>query len=108
MIIPDLNFSIEGAEAIRFAVSPHIGFNLRINNTTAQPIHSVILKTQVQIDVARRHYTPEEQAALADLFGEASRWGETLRSVLWANTTTIVSSFQHEVRTTLQVPCTFD
>lgn len=108
MIIPDLNFSIEGAEPLRFAASPHIAFNLRIHNDSDQPIHSVILKSQIQIDVSRRHYTPEEQTALADLFGEASRWGETLRSVLWANTTTVVSSFEREVLITLQVPCTFD
>jgi hypothetical protein len=108
MIIPDLNFSIEGAEALRFAASPHIAFNLKITNNTDQPIHSVILKSQVQIDVSRRQYTAAEQIALADLFGEASRWGETLRSVLWANTTTVISSFEREVQASLQVPCTFD
>src|SRR5579871_6028746 len=93
MNIPDLNFTIEGAEPLRFAATPHIAFKLNVSSSTAQPIHSIILKSQIQIDVSRRQYTAAEQAALADLFGEPARWGETLRTILWANTTSLVPSF---------------
>lgn len=108
MTVPDLNFTIHDAEALRFAATPHLGFKLGITNSTDRPIHSVILKSQVQIDVSRRQYTAAEQRSLADLFGDASRWAETLRALLWANTTTVVSSFEREGSAVLQIPCTFD
>jgi len=106
--MPDLNFTIDGAEPLRFAASPHIGFRLRITNAGQETIHTVILHSQIQLDVARRRYTSEEQQRLADLFGEPERWGRTLRSTLWTNVTTTVSSFKETTMVTIQVPCTFD
>src|SRR5262249_855806 len=43
-----------------------------------------------------------------DLFGDPGRWGETLRSLLWANTGTVIPAFARETMVDLQVPCTFD
>ncbi|HYR85838.1 MAG TPA: DUF6084 family protein [Terriglobia bacterium] len=106
--MPDLNFTIDGAEPLPFAASPHIGFRLRITNAGQETIHTVILHSQIQLDVARRRYTSEEQQRLADLFGEPERWSRTLRSTLWTNVTTTVSSFKETTVVTIQVPCTFD
>jgi hypothetical protein len=105
---PDLQFSIETAEALRFAASPHLVFKLRVTSNTSKTIHSIILKCQVHLDVSQRHYSKEEQRTLRDLFGEPERWGETLRSLLWTNTNTIVPSFDGAVIVDLQIPCTFD
>jgi hypothetical protein len=105
---PDLQFAIEKAEPLRFAASPHIAFKLRVTNSTPLRIHTIILKCLVQLDVSRRRYSSEEQQRLADLFGEPGRWGETLRSMLWTNTSTIIPSFEQTAAIDLHVPCTFD
>jgi hypothetical protein len=107
-ISPDVEFAVEKAEALQFGAAPHIIFKLRISNSTSAGIHTIILRCQITLDVARRRYSPEEQQRITDLFGEPSRWGETLRPVLWANTSTIVPGFEQTTVTDLQVPCTFD
>lgn len=107
--MPDLTFRVENAEAVPFAMSPAIDFHLRIENAPAQEyIHTVALRCQIQLEVTRRRYTPEEQKHLLDLFGEPGRWSQTLRSMLWTNTSLVVSSFQGGTLAKMQVPCTFD
>ena len=108
MISPDLNFAIEAAEPLRFAASPHIQFKLRVTNNSNTPIHSVILRCQIQLDASQRVYTSKEQDRLIDLFGEAGRWGQTLRSVLWTNISVVLPAFDTGLEADLSVPCTFD
>jgi len=108
MVCPDLHFTIETAETLRFAASPHIVFKLRITNSVPRTIHTVILRCQIQLDVSRRRYTAQEQKRLIDLFGEPSRWGETLRPLLWTNTSIVVPSFDNSIVVDLPIPCTFD
>jgi Family of unknown function (DUF6084) len=105
---PELDFTLQSAEPLRFGASPHIVFKLKVANSGDADIHSVILRCQIQLDAARRHYTADEQTELQDLFGDASRWADTLRSLLWANTSTIIPGFSRETTVELQVPCTFD
>ena len=107
--MPDLNFSIEGAAAVPYAVSPTLAFKLRIATAAgAQLIHTVALRCQIQIDVARRRYTPDEQARMRDLFGEPERWGQTLHPLLWTHANVVVPGFQGDTLADLPVPCTFD
>jgi hypothetical protein len=105
---PDLTFTIENAGMLRFAAAPHIVFKLCVTNDSPQTIHTTILRTQVQIEVSRRRYSDDEQRRLSDLFGPPSQWGETLRSMLWANTSIVVPSFEQSIAVDLQLPCTFD
>jgi len=107
--MPDLNFKVEGAQAVPYGASPLLAFNLRVTNAGPEPaIHTVVLRAQIQIDVTRRHYTPEEQAKLQDLFGEPDRWAKTLRSLLWTHANVVVPGFAKETAVEMQVPCTFD
>ena len=107
--MPELNFQIEGAKPVPYGASPLLAFELRVTNSGPEPaIHTVVLRAQIQIEVTRRRYTPEEQAKLLDLFGEPSRWGQTLKNMLWTNAIVIVPSFEKETIVELQVPCTFD
>lgn len=107
--MPDLNFKVEGAQAVPYGASPLLAFNLRVTNAGPEPaIHTVVLRAQIQIDVTRRHYTPEEQAKLQDLFGEPDRWAKTLRSLLWTHANVVVPGFAKETVVEMQVPCTFD
>jgi hypothetical protein len=108
MVCPDLHFTIETAGTLRFAASPHIVFKLRITDGAPRTIHTVILRCQIQLDVSRRRYTAEEQKRLTDLFGEPNRWGETLRPLLWTNTSIVVPSFDNSIVVDLPITCTFD
>src|SRR5262245_33845697 len=104
MSAPDLDFSIEAAEPLRFATSPHINLKLYITNASKRTIHSVLLKCKLHLDVSRRHYNSAEQERLRDLFGEPRRWGETLRSMLWTNTNVIVPAFEDRTVVDLLAP----
>jgi hypothetical protein len=107
--MPDLSFRVESAEPVTFAATPALILKLRIDNADPQEvIHTVALRCQIQMEVTRRRYTPEEQEQLRDLFGEPSRWGQTLRSMLWTNVSLMVPRFQGTTIADLQVPCTFD
>jgi hypothetical protein len=107
--MPDLNFEVVGAEVPPFAAVPMIIFKLRITNTPEEErIYNVALHTQIQLSVTRRRYSAEEQADLLELFGEPSRWGETLRTMLWTFADTGVPQFSGSTTVDLPVPCTYD
>ena len=107
--MPDLSFSVEEAIVVPFAIAPTLAFKLRITNANAsETIHTVALRSQIQIEVTRRRYTPEEQASMRDLFGEPERWSQTLRSLLWTHASIVVPSFQGSTLVDLPVHCTFD
>ncbi len=106
--MPELSFQIEGAEAVAYAAAPLLAFKLRVSNAPAdEAIHTVVLRAQIQIDVTRRRYTPEEQEKLVDLFGDPGRWGQTLRNMLWTHANVVVPGFTGETLVELPVPCTF-
>ncbi|MBV8695621.1 MAG: hypothetical protein JO125_03795 [Chloroflexi bacterium] len=107
--MPDLNFEVVGVEAPRYAAVPTIIFKLRIDNTIAQEqVHSVVLHCQIQINVTRRRYTPEEQARLLELFGAPQRWGETLRPLLWTHANVMVPQFSGSITVDMPITCTYD
>lgn len=107
--MPELNFHIEGADVVTHAAAPLLAFKLRVSNTPAnQKIHTVVLHTQIQIDVTRRQYSAQEQKSLTDLFGDPGRWSQTLRNMLWTNVDKIVPGFENTALVDLSVPCTFD
>lgn len=107
--MPDLSFKIEEAAAVPFAVAPTLGLKLRVANAIAdEAIHTVALRCQIQIEVTRRRYSPEEQTRMRDLFGEPERWSQTLRSLLWTHASLVLPSFQGSKLCDLLIPCTFD
>jgi hypothetical protein len=107
--MPEFQFQIEGAEAVPHAAAPLLALKLRITNLPAsEPIHTLTLKCQVQIEPAKRRYLPPEQEKLADLFGEPSRWSRTVKPLHWMNTSVAVSGFTGSTLVDLELPCTFD
>jgi hypothetical protein len=107
--MPDLSFQVESVEPVAHAVAPLLAFRLRITQTDgATPIHTIALRCQIRIEPTRRRYVPAEEEKLHDLFGEPARWGSTLRSMLWAHTTSVVTGFTGTTLADLPVPCTFD
>jgi hypothetical protein len=106
--VRELSISVLGARPEPYAASPLLSFQLRIDEASGDPVHSIALRCQVQIEARQRTYSPREEEGLLDLFGERARWGETLRSVLWAQTSVMVPAFRGTVRVDLPLPCTYD
>lgn len=92
-----------------FAAAPLLAIKLRIvNENAAEPIHTIALRCQIQIEATRRRYNAQEQERLLDLYGEPERWGQTLRTMLWTHTSVVVPPFTSSTLVDLPVPCTFD
>jgi hypothetical protein len=106
--MPDLDFGVEGAEVLEFAAVPSLLFKLRIENLQEEPIRSVALNTQIRIAATQRHYDAAEQERLLEVFGEPSRWKDTLRSLLWTHTVLQVPPFSGSTVADMPVPCTYD
>jgi len=108
--MPDLSFQIEGASVLPFAAAPTLAFRLQVSNASAnETIHTIALRCQIQIEVTRRRYTPEEQERMLDLFGTPDRWSQTLRSLLWTNLNIVIPAFAGASTVVdLPVACTFD
>jgi hypothetical protein len=107
--MPDLDFTVESAEVLPYAAVPTILFRLGISNAVeGEEVNSISLRTQIRISATRRRYDEAEQAKLRELFGEPYQWKETLRSVLWTNTNTIITKFSDGATFEMPVTCTYD
>jgi hypothetical protein len=107
--MPDLSFLVSGVTVTPYSAAPMLTFKLCVSNADAEEtIHTVVLRCQIQIEVAKRKYDPNEQEELRDLFGEPARWSQTLRNLLWTNTSVVIPSFTRTATVDLQVPCSFD
>lgn len=107
--MPDLSFEVAVASPASDMITPAIQFDLRVTNRFAeQSIHAVLLRCQIQVEVARRRYNSTEQDQLRELFDEPSRWGDTLRPMTWANISANVPAFCGSTVFPLIVPCSSD
>jgi Family of unknown function (DUF6084) len=106
--VPDLSFEVVDAEVVPFAAVPSLLFKLRVENQQDEPVRSVALNTQIRISATQRHYEAGEQERLLELFGEPSRWKDTLRSLLWTHTILQVPPFSGSTVVDMPVPCTYD
>ncbi|MBV9934785.1 MAG: hypothetical protein JO367_10840 [Actinobacteria bacterium] len=104
----ELQFAVVDARAEPYAAVPTITLRLRITDGAARNIDAIALRCQVNIEPQRRRYTGDEEERLVELFGEAPRWGDTLRPFLWTNVTTTVPRFRGTVDVELPIACTYD
>ncbi|MEA3215418.1 MAG: hypothetical protein QOJ19_1574 [Acidimicrobiia bacterium] len=106
--MPELSFDVLDAYPDVYGTDPTMLFKLRIAETTADPIHTMVVRVQIQIDAQLRRYSDEEKELLGDLFGNAERWGDTLRPFNWTHTATMLQGFRGSTEVDLRVPCTYD
>ena len=105
----DLNFEILGAEPLPYAASPQLIFKLQVTNADdGAAIQNIALRCQIQIEATRRRYNEDEQMRLRDLFGDPSRWSQTLKTMLWTHSNVTVLPFTGTTTVDLPVECTFD
>jgi hypothetical protein len=108
LTVSRLTFDCLGAHAEPYAAAPTLTFRLRITETTGAAIHAIALRCQIRIEPARRRYSPGEAERLSDLFGDVSRWADTLKPVQFTMAATTVPGFSGAVEVDLPVPCTYD
>ena len=105
--VPQLGFTVLACEPLPHAAAPSLRFSLGIDAQGAA-VRSVMLDVQIRIAATQRQYDEAEQAQLGDLFGEAHRWADTLRNLLWTQATLVVPPFDGSTVVDLIVPCTYD
>jgi hypothetical protein len=104
----DLIFGCTGATAERYAATPTLAFQLAITERSGVRVHAIALRCQIRIEPHRRRYSPAEARRLHDLFGDPSRWADSVKPIQLATVTTMVPSFTAVTEVDLQVPCTYD
>jgi Family of unknown function (DUF6084) len=104
----ELVFDCTGAEPDRYAVVPSMNLKLRISETSGDRIEAIALRCQIRIEPARRRYTPAEEERLNDLFGDTSRWADTLKPLQFATVSAMVPGFTGSTEIDLPVPFSYD
>jgi hypothetical protein len=106
--MPELTFDTVDATPDPYRAAPTMLFTLRIAETSGDPINTMMLRSQVQIDAQLRSYSDDEKGRLGELFGIKERWGDTLRPFNWTTGTTMVQGFRGSTEVDIAVPCTYD
>lgn len=101
-------FAVLGIAPEPYAVAPILTARVGIAALAEEPVHAIALRAQVRIQPSRRHYSDEEGAGLADLFGGRERWRDTQRSFLWMHCATMIPGFSGGAEVDLPMPCTYD
>ena len=104
----ELTFDCIDVRPLKYAASPTLAFKLRISELTGQPIHAMVLRVQIRIEPQRRRYADDESELLTHLFGERSRWGETLKPFQFTTVSVAVPGFTGATEIDAEVPCTYD
>ena len=104
----DLSFHCVDVVPERLAAGPTLLFRLRIAAPTGTTIHAIALRVQVHLEPKRREYSPQETEMLNYLFGEPSRFGDTIPPLQLTNTSIMVPGFAGSTEVEVPVPCTYD
>lgn len=103
-----IGFEALDARAEPHAAVPTIMLRMRISEVSGETVHAIALRCQIRIEPQRRHYTPDEETRLYELFGEPQRWGDSLHPFLWTHVATTVTSFTGSTEIDLPIECTYD
>jgi hypothetical protein len=104
----ELKFACLDVESEKFAAGPTLNFRLQVSESTGERVHAIALRVQMRIEPAKRRYSPEESARLDDLFGDPSRYADTLKPLQFAFANVMVPSFTGNTEVVVPVPCTYD
>jgi hypothetical protein len=104
----ELSFTCLDIQPERYAAAPTLLFRLRVGAAGGQRVRAIALRCQIRIEPARRGYGDKEAARLLELFGERGRWGDTVKPFQFANTSTVVPSFNDWIELDITVPCSYD
>lgn len=101
-------FTVLDVFAEPYAAAPQLTARVRVEESTGQTVHAIALRCQVRIEPQRRGYSEDDEAGLRSIFGDRSRWTETLKPFLWMQCNTTVQGFTGVTEADLALPCTYD
>ncbi len=104
----DLWFSVTGATVNPYAAAPMLALRVRIEERSGAKIDAIALRVQIQLQPQRRRYAAAESALLTELFGEPSRYAQTLRPSLWTHAAVMVMAFEGSTEVEIPIPCSYD
>jgi hypothetical protein len=104
----ELTFGCTEARAQRYAATPTLSFHLTIAEATGIRVHAIALRCQIRIEPHRRRYSLDEAQRLHDLFGDTTRWADTLKPIQLTTVSAMVPGFSSLTEIDLPVPCTYD
>jgi hypothetical protein len=102
------SFTVLDIVAEPYAAAPQLTARIRMQESTGQVVHAVALRCQVRIEAQRRSYSGHEEIGLRSIFGDRSRWVDTLKPFLWMQCSTTVQGFTGSTELDLPLPCTYD
>jgi hypothetical protein len=106
--MPELAFTVVDVAPERYAAAPVLLARVRVEERTGERVHALALRAQVRIQPQRRRYDDTEERALLDLFGDRTRFPQTLTPFPWLHTSTVAQGFTGSTEITLPLPCTYD
>ena len=106
--VAELVFDWLGARAERYSAVPSLTLCLRISETSGQRVDAIALRCQIRIEPHRRRYSEAEAQRLHDLFGDRSRWADTLKPLQFTTVPVMVPGFTGTTQLDLPVPFTYD
>lgn len=106
--MPKLAFKVTSMEPDLYAFAPTISIHLRATESTGAQIHAVALKAMVRIEPQKRRYNTAEEVRLAEVFGEPSRWGDTLKPFMLAELSTMLPAFVDSCDIVVPMCLTYD
>ena len=104
----DLIFGCNGVTADKYAATPSLTFQLAVTERSGVKVHAIALRCQIRVEPHRRRYSAAEAERLHDLFGDPSRWAETVKPIQLATVSVMVPGFTAVTEVDLPVPCTYD
>jgi hypothetical protein len=104
----ELAFGCTGVHSARYAATPTLAVALQVTESTGVRVHAIALRCQIRIEPHRRRYSADEARRLSDLFGDPSRWAETVKPIQLALVSTMVPGFTSLAEVELPVPVTYD
>jgi hypothetical protein len=106
--MPELTFTVVDIAPEPYAAAPTLLARVRVEETTGEQVHALALRVQVRIQPQRRRYDDAEEQALLDLFGDRSRYAQTLKPFSWLHASTVAQGFTGSTELSLPLPCTYD
>jgi hypothetical protein len=104
----ELTFTVVDVVPEPYAATPNLLARLRVEETTGAQVHALALRAQIRIEPQRRRYDDTEERALLDLFGDRTRFSQTLRPFPWLHASTVAQGFTGASTIELPIPCTYD
>jgi hypothetical protein len=104
----EVTFAVVDIAPEPYAVTPILMARIGVAAVGDEPVHAIVLRSQVRIEPSRRSYSDDEAAELMDLFGPRERWAATQHSFLWQHATATVQGFSGATQIQLPLECTYD